>query len=75
MSFNFQFIETNALKNITQIMLAINITKQGKIVAKLAAVASLYVQDEPDFRPNMSIVVRALQPLLKVAPAPVVTCD
>ena len=44
-----------------------------KAVAKLAAVASLYVQDEPDFRPNMSIVVRALQPLLKVAPAPVGT--
>ena len=55
-------------------MLVINITEQGKIVAKLATVASLYVQDKPDFRPNMSIVVRALQPLLKVAPAPVGTC-
>ena len=56
-------------------MLVINITEQGKIVAKLATLASLYVQNKPDFRPNMSIVVRALQPLLKVAPAPVVTCD
>ena len=45
-----------------------------KSAAKFAAVAALYVQDEPDFRPNMSIVVRALQPLLKVAPAPVDTC-
>ncbi|GKA19530.1 PTI1-like tyrosine-protein kinase 3 [Tanacetum coccineum] len=42
-----------------------------KAIAKLAAVASLCVQDEPDFRPNMSIVVRALQPLLNAAPAPV----
>nr|GFA37160.1 PTI1-like tyrosine-protein kinase 3 isoform X2 [Tanacetum cinerariifolium] len=42
-----------------------------KAIAKLAAVASLCVQDEPDFRPNMSIVVRALQPLLNAAPEPV----
>ncbi|WZY73425.1 hypothetical protein YC2023_012278 [Brassica napus] len=35
-----------------------------KLVAKLAAVAVLCVQYEADFRPNMSIVVKALQPLL-----------
>ncbi|XVF28120.1 hypothetical protein REPUB_Repub15cG0001800 [Reevesia pubescens] len=34
-----------------------------KAVAKLAAVAALCVQYEADFRPNMSIVVKALQPL------------
>ncbi|OAY51995.1 hypothetical protein MANES_04G049100v8 [Manihot esculenta] len=39
-----------------------------KGVAKLAAVAALCVQYEAEFRPNMSIVVKALQPLLK-APA------
>ncbi|GMI64388.1 MAZZA [Hibiscus trionum] len=39
-----------------------------KAVAKLAAVAALCVQYEAEFRPNMSIVVKALQPLLK-APA------
>ncbi|XP_022733581.1 PTI1-like tyrosine-protein kinase 1 isoform X2 [Durio zibethinus] len=40
-----------------------------KGVAKLAAVAALCVQYEAEFRPNMSIVVKALQPLLKsVAP-------
>ncbi|URE40272.1 STYKc [Musa troglodytarum] len=35
-----------------------------KAVAKFAAVAALCVQYEADFRPNMSIVVKALQPLL-----------
>nr|GMD77515.1 pto-interacting protein 1-like [Ipomoea batatas]GMD79212.1 pto-interacting protein 1-like [Ipomoea batatas] len=35
-----------------------------KAVAKMAAVAALCVQYEADFRPNMSIVVKALQPLL-----------
>ncbi|WZY90085.1 PTI1-like tyrosine-protein kinase 2 isoform X1 [Brassica rapa] len=40
-----------------------------KSVAKLAAVAALCVQYESEFRPNMSIVVKALQPLLK-PPAP-----
>ncbi|XP_048140280.1 PTI1-like tyrosine-protein kinase 3 isoform X1 [Rhodamnia argentea] len=40
-----------------------------KAVAKLAAVAALCVQYEAEFRPNMSIVVKALQPLLK-NPAP-----
>lgn len=38
-----------------------------KGVAKLAAVAALCVQYEAEFRPNMSIVVKALQPLLKTA--------
>ncbi|KAL9240770.1 hypothetical protein vseg_014952 [Gypsophila vaccaria] len=38
-----------------------------KGVAKLAAVAALCVQYESEFRPNMSIVVKALQPLLKSA--------
>lgn len=45
----------------------------AKGVAKLAAVAALCVQYEAEFRPNMSIVVKALQPLLKPpasAPAP-----
>ncbi|KAJ9555443.1 hypothetical protein OSB04_010057, partial [Centaurea solstitialis] len=47
-----------------------------KAVAKLAAVAALCVQYEAEFRPNMSIVVKALQPLLRApaaapaAPAP-----
>jgi pto-interacting protein 1 len=35
-----------------------------KAVGKLAAVAALCVQYEANFRPNMSIVVKALQPLL-----------
>nr|XP_043631284.1 PTI1-like tyrosine-protein kinase 1 isoform X1 [Erigeron canadensis] len=44
-----------------------------KAVAKLAAVAALCVQYESEFRPNMSIVAKALQSLLKAsaaAPAP-----
>uniref|UniRef100_A0A7N0SW13 non-specific protein-tyrosine kinase n=2 Tax=Kalanchoe fedtschenkoi TaxID=63787 RepID=A0A7N0SW13_KALFE len=45
-----------------------------KGIAKLAAVAALCVQYEAEFRPNMTIVVKALQPLLKppaqVAAAP-----
>ncbi|KAL0711171.1 hypothetical protein Bca4012_018149 [Brassica carinata] len=40
-----------------------------KAVAKLAAVAALCVQYEADFRPNMTIVVKALQPLLNSRPA------
>ncbi|XP_073525699.1 uncharacterized protein [Phyllobates terribilis] len=40
-----------------------------KAVAKLAAVAALCLQYEADFRPNMSIVVKALQPLLNARPA------
>ncbi|KAG8062382.1 hypothetical protein GUJ93_ZPchr0003g16782 [Zizania palustris] len=35
-----------------------------KAVAKLAAVAALCIQYEADFRPNMTIVVKALQPLV-----------
>ncbi|KAG8378706.1 hypothetical protein BUALT_Bualt07G0013100 [Buddleja alternifolia] len=35
-----------------------------KAVAKMAAIAALCVQYEAKFRPNMSIVVEALQPLL-----------
>ncbi|KAK3164279.1 hypothetical protein QOZ80_1AG0015170 [Eleusine coracana subsp. coracana] len=35
-----------------------------KAVAKMAAVAALCVQYEGEFRPNMSIVVKALSPLL-----------
>ncbi|CAA7400107.1 unnamed protein product [Spirodela intermedia] len=35
-----------------------------KAVAKMAAVAALCLQYEVDFRPKMSIVVKALQPLL-----------
>lgn len=41
-----------------------------KAVAKMAAVAALCVQYEADFRPNMSIVVKALQPLLNPKPTP-----
>lgn len=41
-----------------------------KSVAKFAAVAALCVQYEADFRPNMSIVVKALQPLLNPRGAP-----
>lgn len=40
-----------------------------KAVAKFAAVAALCVQYEADFRPNMTIVVKALQPLLNSKPA------
>ncbi|KAF9597170.1 hypothetical protein IFM89_016158 [Coptis chinensis] len=40
-----------------------------KAIAKLAAVAALCVQYEADFRPNMTIVVKALQPLLNSRPA------
>ncbi|XP_022743264.1 probable protein kinase At2g41970 isoform X1 [Durio zibethinus] len=40
-----------------------------KAIAKLAAVAALCVQYEADFRPNMTIVVKALQPLLHAKPA------
>ncbi|KAK1617501.1 hypothetical protein QYE76_023018 [Lolium multiflorum] len=40
-----------------------------KAVAKLAAVAALCVQYEADFRPNMTIVVKAIQPLLNQKPA------
>ncbi|KAF4350513.1 hypothetical protein F8388_014974 [Cannabis sativa] len=43
---------------------------QQSLVTWLAAVAALCVQYEADFRPNMSIVVKALQPLLNPRPAP-----
>ncbi|KAH7521398.1 hypothetical protein FEM48_Zijuj07G0028800 [Ziziphus jujuba var. spinosa] len=44
---------------------------QQSLVTWLAAVAALCVQYEAEFRPNMSIVVKALQPLLKPpTPAP-----
>lgn len=36
---------------------------------QMAAVAALCVQYEADFRPNMTIVVKALQPLLNSKPA------
>ncbi|RAL46977.1 hypothetical protein DM860_017018 [Cuscuta australis] len=39
-----------------------------KAIAKMAAVAALCVQYEADFRPNMTIVVKALQPLLNSKP-------
>ncbi|XP_044499710.1 pto-interacting protein 1 isoform X2 [Mangifera indica] len=41
-----------------------------KAVAKMAAVAALCLQYEADFRPNMSIVVKALQPLLNTRSGP-----
>ncbi|KAF0914092.1 hypothetical protein E2562_026500 [Oryza meyeriana var. granulata] len=41
-----------------------------KGVAKLAAVAALCVQYESEFRPSMSIVVKALSPLLQHKPPP-----
>lgn len=41
-----------------------------KAVAKLGAVAALCVQYEADFRPNMGIVVKALQPLLNARAGP-----
>ncbi|KAI3742362.1 hypothetical protein L1987_60042 [Smallanthus sonchifolius] len=40
----------------------------SKAAAKTAAVAALCVQYEADFRPNMTIVVKALQPLLNSKP-------
>ncbi|XP_050204142.1 pto-interacting protein 1-like [Mercurialis annua] len=39
-----------------------------KAVTKTAFIASLCMNDEPDFRPNMSFVVKALQPLLITRP-------
>ncbi|CAH9069536.1 unnamed protein product [Cuscuta epithymum] len=39
-----------------------------RAIGKFAAVASLCVQYEPEFRPNMGIVVKALQPLLNTRP-------
>lgn len=42
----------------------------SKAVAKMASLAISCVQYEDDFRPNMRIVVKALQPLLKTAPNP-----
>ncbi|KAF7837648.1 pto-interacting protein 1-like [Senna tora] len=39
-----------------------------KAVAKMAAVAALCLQYEAGLRPNMSIVVKALQPLLNARP-------
>ncbi|KAK9087926.1 hypothetical protein Syun_030320 [Stephania yunnanensis] len=43
-----------------------------KGVAKMAAVAALCVQYESEFRPNMTIVVKALQPLLAQRHTPAV---
>ncbi|CAD6273045.1 unnamed protein product [Miscanthus lutarioriparius] len=40
-----------------------------KAVSKMAAVAALCVQSEPDCRPEMNIVVRALCPLLNESPS------
>lgn len=40
------------------------------IPLQFAAVAALCVQYEADFRPNMSIVVKALQPLLNARSGP-----
>lgn len=42
-----------------------------KAVAKMAAVAALCVQYEADFRANMSIIVKALRPLLNAQSTPV----
>ncbi|KAK1420767.1 hypothetical protein QVD17_22620 [Tagetes erecta] len=41
----------------------------SKAAAKMAAVAALCVQYEAEFRPNMTIVAKALQPLLNSKPA------
>ncbi|MFS7929676.1 putative non-specific serine/threonine protein kinase [Helianthus anomalus] len=38
-------------------------------IEKMAAVAAFCVQYEADFRPNMTIVVKALQPLYNAKPA------
>lgn len=40
-----------------------------QLSSQLAAVAALCVQYEADFQPNMTIVVKALQPLLNAKPA------
>lgn len=40
------------------------------VLLQMAAVAALCVQYEAEFRPNMSIVVKALQPLLAPRPSP-----
>nr|CAB3475108.1 unnamed protein product [Digitaria exilis] len=50
----------------------------AKGLAKLAAVAALCVQYEAEFRPNMSIVVKALSPLISKqtqTPAPPPAAD
>ncbi|KAF8402263.1 hypothetical protein HHK36_013215 [Tetracentron sinense] len=46
------------------------VAKWLHLLFQLAAVAALCVQYESDFRPNMSIVVKALQPLLTQKPPP-----
>jgi hypothetical protein len=51
------------------LVVAYNVVVVSVWQMQLAAVAALCVQYEAEFRPNMSIVVKALQPLLK-APAP-----
>ena len=40
------------------------------IPLQFAAVTALCIQYEADFRPNMSVVVKALQPLLNPRPGP-----
>ena len=42
--------------------------KTVSVLLQMAAVAALCVQYEAEFRPNMSIVVKALQPLLTPKP-------
>ncbi|CAA6667805.1 unnamed protein product [Spirodela intermedia] len=49
--------------------LSLSLSIYLSIYLSLAAVAALCVQYESDFRPNMTIVVKALQPLLVQKPA------
>ncbi|PWA44210.1 putative protein kinase [Artemisia annua] len=48
---------------------ALMLTQNNLCPKDMAAVAALCVQYEADFRPNMTIVVKALQPLYNSRPA------
>ncbi|KAI3733051.1 hypothetical protein L1987_64267 [Smallanthus sonchifolius] len=56
-------VETRQRFMYTKLLLVIS------IYIRLAAVAALCIQYEADFRPNMTIVVKALRPLVNVKPA------
>jgi hypothetical protein len=56
------------MKTYTLIFISLNITSKY-FLFQLAAVAALCVQYEAEFRPNMTIVVKALSPLLVQKPA------
>jgi hypothetical protein len=68
-SFSLSLSRTCMNSPLFSLVVAYNVVVVSVWQMQLAAVAALCVQYEAEFRPNMSIVVKALQPLLK-APAP-----